>query len=354
MFQLMRGESRSCARRILMKKVIFILIFCSCLGCYCILFLMNKILLRSEVKDLIRFKSVCKSWHSLITSPRFVNRHLNHSYNKDCCNNKLNNRRICLAYEECFYSLVGSCNGLVCIFSYLTWTILVGNPMTREVRRLNLPSFLLFRSLCWGFGHDLSEDDYTVVVADKKGENQTCFYLLSLKSNVWRVIGEVKYRLLTKAGILCNGALHWLVGDNENTKKLIICYDLSKEEFKEIPLLPDDARYESSSHSYLGVMEECLCVFWQPLSSCVVVWPMKKYNVKQSWELLRRNSNMNYESIHYLRRPKNHMLNDSFFHLDESLFCSTFFDAPIFVQSLVSPHVCRTRGVCCRMADEKV
>ncbi|MFS7916371.1 putative F-box domain-containing protein [Helianthus anomalus] len=266
----------------------------------------------------------------------------------------------------CSFSLVGSCNGLVCIFSYLTWTNLVGNPLTREVRRLNLPSFLLDRSLCWGFGHDLSEDDYTVVVADKKGENQTCFYLLSLKSNVWRVIGEMKYRLLTcrvmsfacsfsclasglyylafdafinegririmcqthsdvvdqilvrldvkdlirfkrvckswhslitsprfinrhlnlscnkdccnnklnkrriclaydrgvflqscwfllltKAGILCNGALHWLVGDNENTKKLIICYDLSKEEFKEIPLLPDDARYESSSHSYL-------------------------------------------------------------------------------------------------------
>ncbi|KAM0013669.1 putative F-box associated interaction domain-containing protein [Helianthus debilis subsp. tardiflorus] len=108
--------------------------------------------------------------------------------------------------------LVGSCNGLVCIFSYLRWTVLVGNPMTREVRRLNLPSILLFRSLCWGFGHDLSEDDYTVVVVDKKGENQTCFYLLSLKSNVWRVIGEVKYRLISKTGILCNGALHWIVG----------------------------------------------------------------------------------------------------------------------------------------------
>ncbi|KAJ0941638.1 putative galactose oxidase/kelch, beta-propeller, F-box associated interaction [Helianthus annuus] len=232
--------------------------------------------------------------------------------------------------------------------------------MTREVRQLNLPSFLLLldRSLCWGFGYDLSKDDYTVVVAgEKKGENQTSFHLLSLKSNVWRVIGEVKYRLLTKAGILCNGALHWLVGDNENTKKLIICYDLSKEEFKEIPLLPDDARYESSSHSYLGVMEECLCIFWRSLSSCVVVWrPMKKYNVvKQSWELLRRNSDMKYESIHYLRRAKNPMLNDSFFHLDESLFCGTLYvDAPIFVQSLVSPHVCRTRGVCCRMADEKV
>ncbi|KAF5791906.1 putative F-box domain-containing protein [Helianthus annuus] len=305
--------------------------------------LVEQILLRSEVKDLIHFKSVYKSWHSLITSPRFVNRHLKLSYNKDCCNNELNNRRICLSYSEsCYgYLLVGSCNGLVCIFSYLTWTILVGNPMTREVRRLNLPSFLLDRSLCLGFGYDLSKEDYTVVVGEKKGENQASFHLLSLKSNVWRVIGELKYRLISKAGILCNVALHWLVGDNENMKKLIICYVLSREEFKEIPLLPDDARYESSSHSYLGVMEECLCIFWWSLSSCVVVWrPMKKYNVKQSCELLRRNSDMNYESIQYLRRPKNRMLNDSFFHLGESLFCGTLYvDAPIFVQSLVSPHV---------------
>ncbi|MFS7916292.1 putative F-box domain-containing protein [Helianthus anomalus] len=34
--------------------------------------LVELILVRLDVKDLIRFKSVCKSWHSLITSPRFV------------------------------------------------------------------------------------------------------------------------------------------------------------------------------------------------------------------------------------------------------------------------------------------
>ncbi|KAJ0620207.1 putative kelch-type beta propeller, F-box associated interaction domain-containing protein [Helianthus annuus] len=184
---------------------------------------------------------------------------------------------------------------------------------------------------------------YTLVVGENKGENRTCFYLLSLKSNVWSVIGEVKYRLLTKTGILCNGALHWLVGDNEKTKKLIIFYDLSKEEFKKIPLLPDDARYDSSSHSYLGVMEECLCIFWRLQPCCAVIGPTEKYNnVKQSWEPLSQyDSNMNYDSIHYLSRPTNHTLNESFFHPDEPWFTGTFgyIDAPVFVQSLVSPHV---------------
>ncbi|KAM0024959.1 putative F-box domain-containing protein [Helianthus debilis subsp. tardiflorus] len=33
--------------------------------------LVELILVRLDVKDLIRFKSVCKSWHSLIASPRF-------------------------------------------------------------------------------------------------------------------------------------------------------------------------------------------------------------------------------------------------------------------------------------------
>ncbi|XP_022026619.1 putative F-box protein At2g02030 [Helianthus annuus] len=93
----------------------------------------EQILLRSEVKDQIRFKSVCKSWHSLITSPRFVNRHLNHSYNKDRCNDQLGHRRICLEDDGFCYS-VGSSNGLVCIISYLRiGEVLVGNPLTREL-----------------------------------------------------------------------------------------------------------------------------------------------------------------------------------------------------------------------------
>ncbi|XP_061371664.1 F-box/kelch-repeat protein At3g23880-like [Gastrolobium bilobum] len=35
----------------------------------------HEILLRLPVKSLVRFKSVCKSWHSLISDPHFANSH---------------------------------------------------------------------------------------------------------------------------------------------------------------------------------------------------------------------------------------------------------------------------------------
>ncbi|KAI3716458.1 hypothetical protein L1987_67355 [Smallanthus sonchifolius] len=235
----------------------------------------EQILIGLDVKDLIRCKSVCKSWHSLITSPGFINRHLNYSYHKDRCSNELNNRRISYTH------LVGSSNGLICIISALYAKILVCNPLTREVRKLAL---LIGLSFCWGFGYDSSGDDYKVFMGSKKGKNLTCVQVLSLKSNVWRVIGEVKYKFISIDGILCNGALHWIIRD-ENMKKIIISYDLSKEEFKEIPH-PVDARYKCTSSSYLGILKNCLCIFSRSHYPSVHVWLMKNYNVKQSWELV--------------------------------------------------------------------
>ncbi|MFS7916364.1 hypothetical protein Hanom_Chr02g00176261 [Helianthus anomalus] len=125
----------------------------------------------------------------------------------------------------------------------------------------------------------------------------------------------LKYRLLTKAGILCNGGCSLLVHILEDRRII----------------------------RYMGVMEGCLCIFWRLQPSCVVIGPTEKYNnVKQSWEPLSQyDSNMNYDSIHYLRRPTNHTFNESFFHPDEPWFNGTFgyIDSPVFVQSLVSPHV---------------
>ncbi|GKE36372.1 hypothetical protein Tco_1459777, partial [Tanacetum coccineum] len=61
--------------------------------------------------------------------------------------------------------------------------------------------------------------------------------VLSLKSNAWEGIGKVKYKFLTssKSGILCNGALHWLMyKDNDDFKVDIVSFHLSNKEFKEI------------------------------------------------------------------------------------------------------------------------
>ncbi|KAJ0941567.1 putative F-box domain, galactose oxidase/kelch, beta-propeller, F-box associated interaction [Helianthus annuus] len=312
--------------------------------------LVEQILIRLDVKDLIRFKTVCKSWHSLITSLGFLSRHLNRSYNEYNNIFGYTSQRIVLS-ATCDHRLVGSSNGLVCIIiiSEFSCNVLVCNPSTREVRQLRPYSRLISSPLsCWGFGYDSSRDDYTVFVGARKGENQTCFQVLSLKSNVWRVIGEVKYTFMTTAGILCNGALHWIVED-QNNKKLIISYDLSKEEFKEIPQ-PEDPRYECAFRSYLGIVKECLCIYRRRRYSQVVhdICLMKKYNVKESWEPLPHDREINYEHVHReinweyvheLTAPRE----DEDYILPQTS-CYTihvgwdYISIPIFVPSLVSPH----------------
>ncbi|GKD03489.1 F-box protein CPR1-like protein, partial [Tanacetum coccineum] len=97
----------------------------------------EEILLRLQVNDLIRCKSVCKSWNSLISSPRFVKSQIKrHS-------NEIGDTRIIVSdgassrCHDCFYlgvhecQLLGSSNGLVCISCYDT-NFLVVNPSTRE------------------------------------------------------------------------------------------------------------------------------------------------------------------------------------------------------------------------------
>ncbi|XP_076939951.1 F-box/kelch-repeat protein At3g23880-like [Bidens hawaiensis] len=293
--------------------------------------LVEQILILLDAKDLIRFKSVCKSWRSLITSYRFVNRHLNHSYHIDRYINE-NDRRISLVYDPYVrFELLGSSNGLVCFYDGC-FKFYVGNPLTREAKLLRFPSPQILLPLCWGFGYDSSKDDYKVIIGAMNQDRRLLVHVLSMISNTWREIGEVKYICFyNRVGILCNGALHWIVR-GENRNRLIISFDLSKEEYKEIPP-PDDGRYEYAS--YLGIIKERLCI------SCGVdKWMMKDYNVKQSWELLPRNREMKYDIVHYTSAPYNFgnypRLNcktvNSAFQPVES--CLT---VPIFVQSLVSP-----------------
>ncbi|XP_076939952.1 F-box/kelch-repeat protein At3g23880-like [Bidens hawaiensis] len=294
--------------------------------------LIEQILVRSEVKDLIRFRSVCKAWDSLITSPRFINLHFQHNYNKDRYNNELHNRRITSVVDApAHYDLVGSSNGLVCLFYHYEREVLVGNPLTREVRQLKSLFFWHGDPVCRGFGYDSTKDhDYKVILGFWE-ESQTCVRVWSLKCNVWSLIGKVTggfmkpntaLSWITKDGILCNGALHWIARDEVNMNIIIIAYDLSKDEFREISQ-PDDERYEYTSESYLAVIKEY-------------------YNVKESWELIQYYNEMKYDIVHYMKASNEYCIpSDVFLRADESRSNKTlgYIDAPVFVQSLISPYV---------------
>ncbi|KAI7735026.1 hypothetical protein M8C21_028143, partial [Ambrosia artemisiifolia] len=199
----------------------------------------EQILVRSDVVDLIRCKSVCKSWQSIISDPRFVKAHLNHAYTNDRNNPELGHRRVCLSvisgedswfYSDCVH-IVGSCNGLLCV-SPKGVKFVVTNPSTREHKKLPTPPFrphmhkigMIREVVCWGFGYDSSTDDYKVIAGFMKDwhSKHTRFHALTLKSNTWKAIGKVKYST----------------------------YVGKSEEFKEIPLPDPSLLYDRDCFDY--------------------------------------------------------------------------------------------------------
>nr|XP_043625966.1 F-box/kelch-repeat protein At3g23880-like [Erigeron canadensis] len=184
--------------------------------------------------------------------------------------------------------LVGSCNGLVCMFTS-DFKLCVLNPCTKELITLENMDFPVFQKY-WmlhripylnGFGYDPSSDDYKVLVSQPL-RNLIRLYLLSLNSNVCKVVGDFHITIAyNSAGILCNGALYWLMADqNMNPVQHILSFHLSKDEFKEIPI-PADHKCKVTDRTRLGIVEECLCIFDE--SSCdQPKWAMKNYNDTQS------------------------------------------------------------------------
>ena len=180
-----------------------------------------EILLALPIKSLLRFKSVCKNWHSLIGSSAFVNRYSSISHVKDsgkliCFRRDPDDKKTHLislidcqtrekvvdlewppfldegiedheAYERVI-SVLGPVNGIYCIFNRLIdrWagTLVLWNPATREYKHLVPPVHFPFplefvygkwydhwfyelkapKGLEIAFGLDSDRNDFKVVV----------------------------------------------------------------------------------------------------------------------------------------------------------------------------------------------
>ncbi|KAL8193382.1 hypothetical protein R6Q57_026517 [Mikania cordata] len=187
--------------------------------------------------------------------------------------------------------------------------------------------------VCWGFGYDSSADDYKVIAGFRKSFSKfrTRFHVLTLKSNIWKVVGEVEYRNIEgKSGVLCGGALHWfMIG--ENKKKVIVSLDLSTYELKEIPQPNAHLLYECKCDHRLGVIDESLCIYssYFPLSS-------KKWVMKNKWQLYDP-----CESNHYLILEHSQQATGYLYGHDGGTHVPSIGDhirARVLVRSLVSPH----------------
>ncbi|KAL4379551.1 hypothetical protein GQ457_02G032280 [Hibiscus cannabinus] len=212
-----------------------------------------RILKRLPAKSVVRFRSVCKSWDTLISDPSFISTHLQASLSNNtsfllflCVKN--GKTRFSLHYDQDgfeeskqlhlppFSSVLGSCNGLICVqlFSFVV-DFLLWNPSIQKVRAV--------------------QPDYA-------------------------------FRRQTSLSFV-NGAVHWLGNHKRNGggySHAILGFDLSAEEFFEIDL-PENLI--DLCHADLTIMkygESSIAVSTcQAYAELHDLWVMKEYGLVESW-----------------------------------------------------------------------
>lgn len=261
--------------------------------------LIIEILSRLSVKDLLKFKSVCKSWYAIISSPNFVSKHLNNYYNRN------DDWRGCLlvqhyvSYAEILlYELLvdetprtlayevldrtpmhssyvcGPCDGLYYVYHYDFSGRALWNPAINEFKILpeiickpDLPAQFTYASNeVYGFGFDHVIGNYKVVVMkgywktdpndDSDLKHPVSVLVYSLRTDSWRYCGDLAkaYHLEdNKCYIYVNGCCYWF-GSLEYSSEVIISFDMANDSFKEIDV-PD---YAQTSSKCLAVYDDSL------------------------------------------------------------------------------------------------
>ncbi|KAH7844339.1 hypothetical protein Vadar_026970 [Vaccinium darrowii] len=360
----------------------WLLFFRYCLITNEFLELVIEILLRLPVKTLIRFRCVCKSWCTMIYEPQFVKKHLSRA-TKD---GDITHWRVIIRYRyhdlkscslhsifhepyECpvdlYYpfktlqrgvGIVGSCNGLVCIYYYekSVDNFYLWNPSTRESHILPYYGDGANFGFSYGFGYDSFNDDYKVIrVAYAKGSLEVKVY--SLKIDSWRRIEGFPSNLIMfqpmESSKHVNGSIHWVGTNLCDNSWVILAFDLGEETYKEIPKPNHGKEFALVS---VMALRGCLCVVCEYAFS-FDVWVMNEYGRKESWIKLvsmpyladprpiRRSIPLwymkdggilvNLNGVFVLYDLVNHTLKHPFIY-----GIRDFQQAEIYVESLVSPN----------------
>ncbi|KAL9242638.1 hypothetical protein vseg_016621 [Gypsophila vaccaria] len=274
-------------------------------------FITAEILPKLPAKTLLRFKTVCKYFNTLISSPEFIRRHLRHSLSSD-------HRLLAVpatyrtlhtfdldslssapsAASAAFYwpddspcvAVVGACNGLLLI-SGSNRRLVVLNPSTRAY--VDVPS-AANKSL--GFGFDHRNDDYKIVILFDSHNNairSRTTKIYSLRSKTCNLVDRTfpSDSLEERNGgvLIGDHLLHWMFWCPSKRKRRIGCFDVCLEKWKDDVLLPS-YYYDPNHKNYLldfGVVDGILFSSFENRDDLSYeVWVMKEYGVEESWTKL--------------------------------------------------------------------
>ncbi|KAI4377956.1 hypothetical protein MLD38_015506 [Melastoma candidum] len=268
--------------------------------------ILSDILSRLPVKTLSRFKSVSRSWLSLISSPGFVKDHLRRALAGTPSTRVLTANPFksidCETLEEIidldvglrvgdneWVHLLASHDGLI-VLAVMKDDVLpeggdiyLWNPATGLFRQLPKPALDL--SPCYyELGFDSKIDDYKVLrhgcCFDSRDNVELVFEVLPLRANAWRQVSrEPLFDGPVSAGVFLNKAIHWI-----NTTGRIVAFDLENENFMGFPPLPVNGK--SIFCHRLSVHLGCLVTCHRYIDSPFQAWIMEEYGVESSWTKL--------------------------------------------------------------------
>ncbi|XP_030543689.2 F-box protein At3g07870-like isoform X2 [Rhodamnia argentea] len=300
-----------------------------------------EILKRLPVESLLRFRCVSRSWRSTIDDPRFVALHLNHSAH-DASKRYLLRldlwhpvHRPCSLFPNLplalpshsqieipfvnplnRYSLVGSCNGSICVKEYPRKysgndggrTMYLWNLFTRKHKAVPRPGprhRFPSTAEALGFGFDARSNDYKILrilyFLDNNdrwlGGTMPQVRIYSLSTDSWRSLEcEVPAFCGYRLAVFLNGNLHWFASKvNDLGEDVgygpIVLFDVAGEVFDEMapPLVEISQLDTVDLMMSVAVLNDLLAVFvslldiagdWHSVCSVRV---MREYGVTESW-----------------------------------------------------------------------
>ncbi|KAK9667719.1 hypothetical protein RND81_13G006700 [Saponaria officinalis] len=273
-------------------------------------FIAAEILPKLPAKSLLRFKCVCKSFNTVISSPEFIRLHLRHSLSSD------NRLLVIPATDRTLYtfdldslsssttataasatfswpadsnSVVGSCNGLLLITGFFgdLHRLVLLNPSTRTY--VDVPSAANFL----GFGFDHRNNDYKIVAVTDSHTNvlkSRVTQIYSLNSKSLKIVENtvpldaIQYHFA--GALIDNHLLHWIFWNPSTRKRRIGCFDVCLENWGADVPLPAHYCHKNYLLDFGVVDGRLFCSFEDRVDLSFDVWVMEEYGVKESWTKL--------------------------------------------------------------------
>ncbi|KAL3616341.1 hypothetical protein CASFOL_039731 [Castilleja foliolosa] len=229
--------------------------------------LMLCILTRLPVKAIIRFKSVCKTWFHLFSTPEFIKLHqaqfsstpedhqsfIVHSFVRNSMepknqfyifniNEDVKKKPTILEHPFSHHAqyiqllhIVGCCNGLVCIFGH---EIVIWNPATKMSKTVPFRDCRPFKVVSLGFGYDAIKADFKVVMIVATMEYRlTSVEIYSVNLDSWTTVDVgFQFRCFkSENDLILNGNPYWVARIDRD--KVLVCFDVLELVFKIVPTI---------------------------------------------------------------------------------------------------------------------